>query len=112
MSRYPDTDWKTRQMLMRIETEYPTLTAEYLNHIGANELPIPVQKPDNDRKYLVWELWHDREFDTESWYRTDTSADMTGYMDSMTRKHRFDATEPPVPGAKKSKAKSNDNADS
>ena len=113
MSRYPNASWEVRQMLTRIEADHPELVGEYLNHIGANELLIPVPREDDARKYRVWELWDDLDAGTQYWYKTDTPADKAGYISAMTRKMRFDAEEPPVPGAKtKSKAKSNDNGNS
>lgn len=107
MSRYPDADWQTRQMLLRIEADHPDMVAAYLNHVGLTELPLPNLKPGDVRKYQTWELWDDLEFGKQYWYRTDVPADKSGYVSAMTRRHRFDAEEPVLPNAKK--AKRNDN---
>lgn len=113
MSRYPNADWKTRDMLLRIEADHPEFVGEYLNFIGANELPIPTTLPHNERKYRTWELWEDIDDgkSTKYWYATDVPADRTGYIDAMTRKHRFGSEEPPLPyePVKSKKKASNDN---
>lgn len=114
MSRYQDTTWAIRNMLLHIEAEHQELVASYLNYIGSNELPIPTDADDAGRKWRVWELWDNWDADppTQYWYQTDVNADMSGYIMAMTAKQLFGDEEPPLPGAPKRKRKSNGNTNS